>query len=610
MPTMDETTPDLDRTVSRIVERYVNQTLHGAFRIGLYNSDGQLLAGGNGCDDPFHASDLPLDQIQLVHPDEPAPPHGWPAPSWSGPVMLLPRATDSSVFARLPVLQDAVVAGSRLSIPEVPVIRWLLMYAPAHWLAPDVLAACTLTAELLSHEFSQLANVSRLRHTVREQEIIINHISDGLLVMDRDGILKYCNAPASQILKISVNASTGRPIKDVLDFDLALGQVFDREEGYIDRELQIESPTLSLHLIDTAVPIRDDNGKMVSVVNTFRKIERVKQLSYRMTMDRQHYQFSDIQGQSATLQAAVNAAKKAAQSTASVVLYGESGTGKELFAQAIHADGVHADGPFIALNCAALPRDLVESELFGYTAGSFTGADRAGRPGKFELASGGTLFLDEIADMPLDVQVKLLRVLQERRVVRIGAAKSIAIDVRVIAASNQKLADRVDQGAFREDLYYRLNVIEISIPSLRERHGDIPLLLDLFVQKYGADSDRGPFRLSSAAVRQLENYHWPGNIRELENVVERLAHLRDEDEIERIPAGWLSKASDMQDDDIKAPVPETVRSLAQWEEEGIRAALVATDYNVTRAAQGLGISRQTLYAKMKRYGIGLTVTLD
>lgn len=492
-----------------------------------------------------------------------------------------------------------------MSIADAPELQWLVLYAEESFAPPLLLGVCNIAAKLLSQQLSQYEHVKRLRDTVREQETIINHISDGLLVLDRDGILQYCNEPASKILKISINASVGRPIREVLDFELALNSVFKEQQGHIDRELQIESPTLRLHIIDTAIPIWDEHGTMISVVNTFREIERARQLSYRMTMDRDHYDFADISGNSPNLQVAITAARKAAQSTATVVLYGESGTGKELFAQAIHSGSAQKNGPFVAINCAALPRDLVESELFGYTPGSFTGADRAGRSGKFELASGGTLLLDEIAEMPLDVQAKLLRVLQERRVARIGAASSIAVDVRIIAASNQKLSQLVEDGSFREDLYYRLNVIEINIPALRERYDDIPLLLDQFLKKYCERLHRAPLELTPRAIMQLNNYHWPGNIRQLQNIAERLVHLSDDLEIDHIPPEWLNGTSERNDPLMSAPSTVPQLSLSGWEEAGVRSSLKAMDYNVTKTAAVLQISRPTLYAKMKQYGINL-----
>lgn len=494
-----------------------------------------------------------------------------------------------------------------VTLSDAPELKWLVLYSHKNCAVTMLLGICTMFQKLLCSPLTQHESVKRLRYTVREQEIIINHISDGLLVLDRYGILQYCNVPASKILNISINASVGRPIREVLDFELALNSIFNEQQGYIDRELQIESPTLSLHLIDTAVPIWDEHGTMVSVVNTFRKIERARQLSYKMTMGRHQYDFVDILGGSSSLDVAITAARKAAQSTVSVVLYGESGTGKELFAQAIHNGSKQCDGPFIAINCAALPRDLVESELFGYEPGSFTGADRAGRSGKFELASGGTLLLDEIAEMPLDVQAKLLRVLQERRVVRIGAARSIAVDVRIIAASNRKLSQLVKEGSFREDLYYRLNVIEINIPALRERDGDILLLLDRFLKKYCQQLRRDLLELSPAAIRQLSSYHWPGNIRQLQNIAERLVHLSDDRAIDSIPTEWLNGTDEHSTPASGALLTTPTLSLSHLEEAGIRSTLNVMDYNVTKAALALGISRPTLYAKMKLYGISLAM---
>lgn len=574
-----------DDLLNDLVERYLDYALDANYQLAIYNDNGIRLSWKMGSN--WLTPDTPPPQTVALDPMKQSTPSN----------SHLPR-----LLNLLPTLQ---AAGTTLAVADAPHIRLIVIYAPAHHPATSLLTTCQLAARLLADRLQYRETLNRLRQTVREQETIINHISDGLLVMDRLGILKYCNTPASHILGISVNASVGRPIKDVLDFELALNQVFDNEEGYIDRELQINSSTLNLHLIDSAIPIRDENGRMVSVVNTFRQIERVKELSYRMTMDRPNYRFADILGDADTLHTAISAARKAARSTANVVLYGESGTGKELFAQAIHTDGQKGNGPFVAINCAALPRDLVESELFGYTSGSFTGADKAGRQGKFELASGGTLFLDEIAEMPLEVQAKLLRVLQEQRVLRIGAAHSIAVNVRVIAASNQKLSVLVAQGLFREDLYYRLNVIEINIPALRDRHGDIPLLLQYFLDQYCQRLNRDSISLAPHAIQQLIQYHWPGNIRQLQNIVERLVNLSDDSRIEDISMEWLTGSRIETPPTPSVPVSAPVRSLASWEELGIRSALDATAYNISRTANALGISRPTLYAKIKRYGINL-----
>lgn len=464
-------------------------------------------------------------------------------------------------------------------------------------------------AAVIGAYWGQLIQQQALRHTVHEQDTIINHISDGLLVLGPTAIIRYMNATAARLLKLDAVRDVGKSLSSLLDFEMQISRVFTSGQGYIDREVRIESPRHRLHVLDTALPIRDDNGRVVSVVNTFREMARARELSQRLAGDHARYHFSDIIGDAPPLKRAVAAAERAAHSDATVLLQGESGTGKELFAQAIHNDGRRARGPFVALNCAALPRDLIESELFGYVAGSFTGADRAGRPGRFEQASGGTIFLDEISEMPLDVQGKLLRVLQERQVTRIGGTRSIAIDVRVIAAANRILSDQVAQHRFREDLYYRLNVMRIDLPSLHQRRDDIPQLVTAFMQRYCAGLHRSPIQLGTRALERLVSNHWPGNTRQLQNVIERLVAFSDSDRLDDIAADLLS-------DDLRAPEPPPVQSdtvvltLDEYEQQGIRLALSAHAFNITRAADALGITRPTLYAKMRRYGFEVSSRLS
>ena len=286
------------------------------------------------------------------------------------------------------------------------------------------------------------------------------------------------------------------------------------------------------------------------------------------------------------------------------MLTGESGTGKELFAQAIHSASERGDRAFIAINCGSLPRSLIESELFGYERGAFTGAKREGQAGKFELANGGTLFLDEIGDMPADVQVSLLRVLQNKEIVRIGGSHPIKIDVRVIAATNKDLLKAIENNTFRSDLYYRLNVLSIHIPALRERGGDVRVLANYFLKKYGSDSAKPVQGFTDEAYQLLEHYTWPGNIRELENAMERATIVGQE---EFITAADLPEA-------VRSSSPEVERqrganhldtdgSLSGAEQSIILRALEEKNGNVTEAALLLGVSRRTLYRKLQKYGI-------
>lgn len=460
---------------------------------------------------------------------------------------------------------------------------------------------CRVGACSLANTLGLLSQTSQLRLLLREQSAVIDHMSDGLIVLDRFGILRYLNAPGRRILGVHGNENIGRPLKDVIDFEPFITDIFRTKRGYVDRELKITSSKINIHILDTAVPIIDD-GEVVSIVNTFHEIARAHRLSNRMAGDRARYRFSDIIGTSAPLLAAIAIAERAARSSANVLLCGESGTGKEVFAQSIHNGGRRAAAPFVAVNCAALPRDLIESELFGYAPGSFTGADKSGRPGRFELATGGTIFLDEISEMPLDVQAKLLRVLQERQVTRIGGGTSISIDVQVIAAANRDLWAMVGASSFRSDLYYRLNVLRIDIPPLRVRRDDIEPLVDHSLQRTCTLMHRPMLRLGPQALAALKAYHWPGNVRELQNVIERLVSMTDDDEAESVPPTWLEPEIP---GEYPAPNDETDEplSLAEAERRAIAAAMRAHDDNITRAAHTLGITRPTLYAKLRRMAL-------
>ena len=460
---------------------------------------------------------------------------------------------------------------------------------------------CKMGSGFVARTIDLLDQASVSQQLFREQKAIMDNMSDGLLVLDRVGVLRYLNAPGGRMLGVDPKKSIGRALREVIDFEPFITPIFSTKKGYVDRELEIRSSKVNLHILDTAVPIIDEDGTVVSIVNTFHEIARAKRLSNRMAGDLARYHFTDIIGRSPKITEAVAIAKRAANSESNVLLYGESGTGKEVFAQSIHNESRRAGASFVAVNCAALPRDLIESELFGYSPGSFTGADKAGRLGRFELASGGTIFLDEISEMPLDVQAKLLRVLQERQVTRIGGATSIALDVRVIAAANRDLTEMVSKRAFRDDLFYRLNVLRIDLPSLRDRPDDIELLVDQCVQRTCTLLHRSLIELGPDVISKLRRYRWPGNVRQLQNVIERLVNMTDGDHVTEMPPGYLA---DEHSDLSLSSAPdncESVISLAETERRSIAAALQAFDNNITKTALALGITRPTLYKKLKQY---------
>jgi two-component system response regulator AtoC len=314
----------------------------------------------------------------------------------------------------------------------------------------------------------------------------------------------------------------------------------------------------------------------------------------------------DIIGRVPSMRKIFDLIEKVAASPTTVLITGESGTGKELVARALHDQSERASGPFIAVNCGAVPENLFESELFGHEKGAFTGAS-AQRKGRFELADGGTLFLDEVGELPTDLQVKLLRVLQDQRFERVGGQKAVEVSVRTVAATNRDLKAMVAEGRFRQDLYYRLNVIPIHLPPLRERAGDIPLLVEHFLARFNERLGREIVEVTDDARASMAAWHWPGNIRELENLMERAVLLAEGDTIDVGDLHGLADASrprdepaDLEEMDLKAYVRV---HTAKLERARILQALESVDFNVTRAARVLGISRKSLQTKMKDYGL-------
>ncbi|MHB8652422.1 MAG: sigma-54-dependent transcriptional regulator [Terriglobia bacterium] len=316
------------------------------------------------------------------------------------------------------------------------------------------------------------------------------------------------------------------------------------------------------------------------------------------------YEFKNIVARSPKMQEVLSTVDHVAPSNSTVLLGGESGVGKDLIARAIHQHSRRASGPFIKINSTAIPENLLESELFGYEKGAFTGAATS-KPGKFELADKGTIFLDEIGDVPGSTQVKLLRVLQEREFERLGGTKTLKVDVRVVAATNQDLRAALEQGTFREDLFYRLNVVPISIPPLREHKEDIPYLADYFIERFARDSGKPVTGITAAAQKVLMDFHWPGNVRELENIIERAVALSNgavldvsDIRLDHAPvAGVVTGAG------AAAPFPPQGQTLEQFEDDIIKEALRRANGNKSQAARLLGLSRNALRYRLTKIGV-------
>jgi len=345
----------------------------------------------------------------------------------------------------------------------------------------------------------------------------------------------------------------------------------------------------------------------VLIAKAVEKSRLVAENLYLREQLRGKYKFDNIIGNSPAILPVFSRMEKILHTDSTVLILGESGTGKELVARAIHYNGSRKEKPFIPINCGAIPAGLLESELFGHVRGAFTGAV-VDKPGKFEVANQGTIFLDEIGTMPLHLQMKLLRVLQEQEVERVGSTRRTKLDVRVISATNTDLEQKVRRGEFREDLYYRLNVIPIHLPPLRERREDIPLLARHFMRKICAEMRRPALELTPAALLAMEGYQWPGNVREMENVIERAIALTDNDIIDRqdLPpqiggvSRTLEQLPSLQIPDSGLDLPETI---AQIELSLIRQAMEKSHHVKARAAELLNINRTTLVEKIKRYGM-------
>jgi len=352
-------------------------------------------------------------------------------------------------------------------------------------------------------------------------------------------------------------------------------------------------------------PFQNEELKLTvkKALENYRLVKENRRLSQALS-DR--YKYGNIIGKSKPMQGIYEMISKVAQSKASVLITGPSGTGKELIAKAIHYDSPRKNRPFISVNCGALTETLLESELFGHEKGAFTGA-LSMKKGRFELADGGTLFLDEVGDMPPPLQVKLLRVLQEMEFERVGGTKTIKVDVRVLSASNRNIKEVVAEGNFREDLFYRLNVINIEVPSLRERPEDIRLLVNHFIEKYRQDEGKEKIELSPEAWKILYSYRWPGNVRELENIIERAVVLKADRVIgqEDLPPELSEKREELEVERFIPPDAPLQKTLEQIEEKLIRRALDHCDNVQSHAAEMLGITKSLIQHKMKKYNIAV-----
>lgn len=458
-------------------------------------------------------------------------------------------------------------------------------------------------ADLLASKIQELMAIEESIRANEYLETIIASVHEGIISCDADGIITCFNKTAEQKLGLRNNEAIGRHISEVVP-DSPLNTALIKRESLYEKNVQCENFRGEKINLISNVTIIKDGDTIIGAVESFTSEEALFRVAHRLVTGDNYVAFDKIIGNSAVINTTKQNALSIAKSPSTVLITGESGTGKELFARAIHNASLRAKNPFIAINCSAIPESLLESELFGYEKGAFTGARTNGKPGMFELVKGGTIFLDEIGDMTLTLQVKILRVLQERMIQRIGGAKTVAIDVRIIAATHQNLKERIASKQFREDLFYRLNVIPINIPPLRDRREDITLLVEYMCQKFSAILNRNICGLTQEAMQIILDYNWPGNVRELENAIEYAVNYSNKEIIEKsnLPH-WLFNSAEVA---VNNRLGNLKEELIVREKQLLSEALHASGSSLAakkQIATTFGMDLSTLYRKLKMYDL-------
>lgn len=458
-----------------------------------------------------------------------------------------------------------------------------------------MLGMVTAMAKAIENEFQLRETHLQLLHQNEEQKNILDTVTDGIVYIDENNIITHANLEMSNMTGLKMENMIGKNI-DIIQahpkINTILSSILKGEK--VDK-IRINGRQKSYNCVITHQLIESKEGKATNHVLFFVKYEEIQELADKMSQEnRAFFTFDDIIGKDKSILDAKELAEKGGGHNVRIIIQGESGTGKEMFAQAIHNSGTRKKGPFVAVDCGAIPSELLESELFGYEEGAYTGARKGGHRGKFEIANGGTLFLDEISNMPIDMQSKLLRVLQENRIIRIGGYIPIPVDVQVISATNQNLKSEVEKGHLREDLFYRLNTLYIHLPALRERKNDISLLVHHMISKNKSQFQKKIRGVDDEAMSILMSYDWPGNVRQLNNVLERMILISAKDIL----------SADLIPEEIRSAVTcevpkllfnSEVESLESVTLKYVKNALENCDGNIKRTSELLGISRATVY---------------
>ena len=425
---------------------------------------------------------------------------------------------------------------------------------------------------------------------------IVDSIPLGYMISDLYGNIEIVNKQMLDMFGYRMEVIKGKRVLDLFKGWATVKNLITSYNTFTDEEVLVNAKTNKVRFNLNASPLLNYEGEVVGIIYIFNDVKKERKLANKLMGRQAIYTFDKIIGNDEGFKRLIDFSKEIADSRSTILITGESGTGKEILAQSIHNYSNRREEPFVAINSGAIPKSLIESELFGYEEGAFTGAKKGGQPGKFEIADKGTIFLDEIGEMPYDMQTRLLRVIEEGTISRVGATSQKVVDVRIIAASNRDLEEEVRKGNFRKDLFYRLNVLPIEIPPLRKRKGDIPLLVDYFMEKISMRLNKKKVHISKTDMDKLMDYKWPGNIRELENLIELIVNV-----------GYIpTKITEGNlESDIKKDTNARAEELSLDYVEKIHIAKVLKMYsgNITHAAKVLGIGRNTLYRKIKKHGI-------
>ncbi|WFD10570.1 sigma-54 interaction domain-containing protein [Tepidibacter hydrothermalis] len=463
---------------------------------------------------------------------------------------------------------------------------------------PHILSMVTAAAGAIERQIIIESELKEKQNLIIQREKAFQSISEGIIILDTNGKIISINEKALKLADLDIKKSYIKDdIRNYIKDDIDLESIIKSKKDIVNKEKKLKLSSGSILNCILSISLIWNEKNINGLVVILKEVQEVHNLVNKMIGSTARYKFEDIIAKSNIMKATIDFAKIASNSFSNVLISGESGTGKELVAHSIHDASKRKNKPFIAINCGSIPSGLIESELFGYEGGSFTGSKKEGNPGKFELANGGTIFLDEIGDMPLEVQTSLLRVIQSKEVYRVGGKHPKKIDVRIIAATHRNLEDMVLENSFRLDLYYRLNVLNIYIPPLRERKEDIEALVECFIKEFNKKLNKKVKGLNKDSQNLLNCYEWPGNVRELSNVLERGMNLCQEDYIQNkhFPEKIFS-STDMKKNDYES-------SIRNNEKEFIIKILEKNNGNIKKSAEELGFSRSKIYRKLKKLNI-------